>query len=133
MTPLDAPPILIADQDTQSRNRLRGVLEGEGFSTLPVRTGGEAIEVVRKRAVSITILDVLLPDLSGLETFELITSMRGGVEGIFLAQERTKDTLVRLLDAGAFTVLQKPPRMDWLLDAVRRLAARVKNQSKESN
>ena len=133
MTLTEAMPILIADQDQRSRNRLRGVLEGEGFSTLPARTGGEAVELVRNRVVSITILDVLLPDLSGLETFELITSVRGGVEGIFLAEERTKDTLVRLLEVGAFTVLQKPPRMDWLLDAVRRLAARIKNQSKESN
>jgi DNA-binding response OmpR family regulator len=128
-----ALPILIADQDRRSRNRLRGALEGEGFLTLPARTGGEAVELAQSRVVSITILDVLLPDLSGIETFELITSQRRGVQGIFLAQETTKDTLVRLLDAGAFTVLRKPPRLDWLLDAVRRLAARISNESKRTD
>ena len=127
MIPPALCPVLVADQDTSSRNRLAEVLRDDGFEALPVRTGAEAVEVARSRVVSITILDVLLPDLTGLETFELITSLRRGVQGIFLARERTKETLVRLLDAGAYTVLQKPPRMDWLLDAVRRLSERIKN------
>ena len=123
--PRSSLPILVADQDEQSRNRLTRVLEGEGFRPLPVRTGGEAVEVVRRSVVAITILDVLLPDLTGIETFELITSVRGEVQGIFLARERSKDMLVRLLDAGAFTVLHKPPRIEVLLETVRRLASRI--------
>jgi len=123
--PRTSLPILVADQDEQSRNRLTQVLEGEGFRPLPASTGGEAVEVVRKSVVAITILDVLLPDLTGIETFKLITSVRGEVPGIFLARERSKDTLVRLLDAGAFTVLQKPPRIKVLLETVRRLALRI--------
>jgi len=78
--------------------------------------------------VRITILDVLLPDLSGIETFELISGFRD-VEGIFLTRERTKETMVRLLDAGAFTVLDKPPRLDWLLEAVRRLDLRLESEN----
>ncbi|MHC4340053.1 MAG: response regulator [Planctomycetota bacterium] len=126
--PRSSLPILVADQDEQSRNRLAHILEGEGFRPLPVRTGGEAVEVVRKSVVAITILDVLLPDLTGIETFELITAVRGDVPGIFLARERSKDMLVRLLDAGAFTVLQKPPRIEVLLETVRRLASRIDEQ-----
>jgi FixJ family two-component response regulator len=37
---------------------------------------------------------------------------------------------VQLLEAGAYTVLQKPPRMDWLLDAVRRLSARIEKEDR---
>jgi DNA-binding response OmpR family regulator len=73
-------------------------------------------------------LDVLLPDLSGIETFELISGFRD-VEGIFLARERTKETMVRLLDAGAYTVLDKPPRLDWLLEAVRLLDHRLESET----
>ena len=125
MIPPRSLPILVVDQDDASRNRLADALAGEGFSPLPVRTGTEAVEVVRNRVVAISIMDVLLPDLSGIETYELITSVRGEVPGIFLARERSKETLVRLLDAGAYTVLGKPPRMEWLLDAVRELSGRV--------
>jgi len=122
--------VLVADQEASSRNRLTDALREEGFDPLSARTGGEAVELARNRVVSITILDVLLPDLSGIETFQLIASVRGGVQGIFLARERTKDTLVRLLEAGAYTVLQKPPRLDWLLDAVRRLSERIEKEDR---
>jgi DNA-binding response OmpR family regulator len=121
--------ILVADQERDSRSRLTRALRREGYEALPASTGVEAVELARSRAVTITILDVLLPDLSGIETFELITGFRE-VEGIFLTRERTKETLVRLLDAGAFTVLDKPPRLDWLLHAVRRLSRRLEDESK---
>lgn len=128
--PTHSLPILLADQDDHSRNRLAGVLRDEGFETLPARTGAEAVDVVRARLVCITILDVALPDLSGIETFELISSVRRGVAGIFMARERSRETLARLLEAGAFTVLQKPPRAATLLKAVRRLASRIGNENK---
>lgn len=123
--------ILVADQESDSRSRLTRALRREGYEALPASTGAEAVELARSCAVRITILDVLLPDLSGIETFELITGFRE-VEGIFLARERTKETLVRLLDAGAFTVLDKPPRLDWLLEAVRRLDLRLLNDRTET-
>jgi DNA-binding response OmpR family regulator len=93
-----------------------------------VRTGGEAVEVIRKRVVPITILDVLLPDFSGIEAFRLISAVRAGVAGIFLARERSKDTLVRLLEAGAYTVLQKPPRTEALMEAVRGCESRIETK-----
>ncbi len=121
-------PILVADQDDASRNRLAGVLRGEGYEPVPVRTGGEAVEVVRNRVVSITILDVLLPDFSGIEAFRMINAVRVGVAGIFLARKRSKDMLVRLLEAGAYTVLQKPPRTEALMEAVRGCASRIETK-----
>jgi DNA-binding response OmpR family regulator len=125
-----ASTILVADQERESRERLTRALEAQGFPALPAGTGAEAVELARSRVVRITILDVLLPDLSGIETFELITGLRDGVQGIFLARERTKETLVRLLDAGAYTVLDKPPRLDWLLNAVRRLSLRLAEEDR---
>ncbi len=134
MVPEASRPILLADRDDRSRNRLATALAGNGFAPLAARNGAEAIELARvelarSQVVPITILDVLLPDLSGIETFELIASVRGKVEGIFLAEQRDKETLVRLLDAGAYTVLNKPPRLDWLLRAVRELSARIEREA----
>lgn len=120
-----SPPILVADRDDASRQRLVQFLRGGGFEPLPARTGEEAIEVVSRRVVAITILDVVLPDLSGIETFRLIGRLRGGVQGIFLASDRSQNTLARLLEAGAYTVLHKPPRLEAVLEAVRGVASRI--------
>jgi DNA-binding response OmpR family regulator len=120
--------ILVADQESDSRSRLLRALRREGYETVPASTGAEAVELAKSPLVRITILDVLLPDLSGIETFELISGFRD-VRGIFLTRERTKETMVRLLDAGAFTVLDKPPRLDWLLEAVRLLDHRLESEN----
>jgi len=125
-----APPVLVADRDDTSRLRVVEFLRSGGFDPLPARTGGEAIEVVSRRVVAITILDVLLPDLSGIETFRLIGAVRGRVPGIFLASDRSKDTLVRLLEAGAYTVLHKPPRLEAVLEAVRGVASRIDREER---
>ena len=126
-----ATSILVADEERDTRSRLTRALRREGYEAIPASSGAEALDLARNRAVRITILDVLLPDLSGIDTFELITGFRE-VEGIFLARERTKETLVRLLDAGAFTVLDKPPRLDWLLEAVRRLDEKLGSAAPEA-
>ncbi|MEE8106770.1 MAG: response regulator [Planctomycetota bacterium] len=126
-------PILVADQDDVSRNRLAEVLAGEGFHPLPVRTGGEAVEVVRNTLVAVTILDVALPDFSGIEAFRLITDIRSGVPGIFLARDRSTNTMARLLDAGAYTVLGKPPRISVLVEALRGLASRFGSDGRFKN
>ncbi len=126
-------PILVADQDDVSRNRLAEVLAGEGFHPLPARTGGEAVEVVRNTLVAVTILDVALPDFSGIEAFRLITDIRSGVPGIFLARDRSTSTMARLLDAGAYTVLGKPPRISVLVEALRGLASRFGSDGRFKN
>lgn len=126
-------PILVADQDDVSRNRLADVLAEEGFQPLPARTGGEAVELVRNRVVAVTILDVALPDFSGIEAFRLITDIRSGVPGIFLARDRSTSTMARLLDAGAYTVLGKPPRIAVLMEALRGLASRFNSDGRFKN
>ncbi|MFQ5844111.1 MAG: response regulator [Planctomycetota bacterium] len=124
-------PVLVADRDDRTRNRLTEALRREGFDALGARTGGEAVEVARNRVVAISVLDWALPDLSGIETYRLITSLYDGVEAIFLSQERSKDTLVRLLDEGVFTVLHKPPRIDVFLRAVHELDSRLGREERD--
>jgi DNA-binding response OmpR family regulator len=101
--------ILVADQERDTRSRLTRALRREGYEALGASTGEEAVELARSRAVQITILDVLLPDLSGIETFELIAGIRE-VEGIFLARERRKETLVRLRPASWERIVRKRGR-----------------------
>ena len=64
--------------------------------------------------------------------FSLAVGLFAGLFAIWYSseRERSKETLARLLEAGAYTVLQKPPRTELLLEAVRRLAARIEDEDK---
>src|SRR5439155_561327 len=64
-----APPrILIVDDDASQRSLLDSFLAGQGFDTLPVESGEEALKVLQREEVNMMISDVRMPGISGLET-----------------------------------------------------------------
>ena len=62
--------ILIADDDPDFVNNLKDVLQDEGFMVYQASDGSEAVERVQKGDVDILILDLRMPILNGLETFQ---------------------------------------------------------------
>jgi CheY-like chemotaxis protein len=81
--------ILVADDDEDCREAIQTTLAREGFETHPASCGAEAIEIVRRRpsAIHASILDMHMPDLTGIETLTALT---------------------KAMEAGAFTILHKP-------------------------
>jgi DNA-binding NtrC family response regulator len=62
------PRILIVDDDAGQRSLLHSFLKSQGFETVPVSSGEQALEVLRTQEISMMISDVRMPGLSGLET-----------------------------------------------------------------
>src|SRR5262249_22612621 len=61
------PPILIVDDDEDTRFALAHLLEAEGYVTAGVATGAEALSHLRAgRPTALVILDIMLPDMSGV-------------------------------------------------------------------
>jgi CheY-like chemotaxis protein len=58
-------PILIVDDDEDTRYVLAHILEAEGHATAGARTGSEALDYLRANPVCLVILDLTLPDMSG--------------------------------------------------------------------
>ena len=63
-----APRILIVDDDSGQRSLLDSFLRSQGFETVPVASGEQALETLRTGEISMMISDVRMPGLSGLET-----------------------------------------------------------------
>ena len=62
------PRILIVDDDPGQRSLLHSFLKSQGFETVPVASGEEALARLRGEEFSMMISDVRMPGLSGLET-----------------------------------------------------------------
>ncbi len=58
-------PILVVDDDPDSRELLRRTLEGEGFAVVTAETGEEGLEKAREIKPSLITLDVLMPSMDG--------------------------------------------------------------------
>jgi FixJ family two-component response regulator len=123
--------VFVVDDDPLVRDSVADVLSAAG---LAAQTFGSATEFIRARRPDISaclILDVDLPDLSGLD---LQTELaRSGIEVpiIFLTGHGDIPKSVRAMKAGAMEFLTKPFRTQELLDSVRHALVRDGELRKE--
>ena len=116
--------ILVTDGDTGVRRDLVSLLEPEGFSVFEASAGREAVELVRTSAVDILILNMLLPDVDGLNALTLIRKYARPLPCIFIGTRVSKEMRIKAMTAEAFAVLQEPLHPEVMKDTVWRLVYR---------
>lgn len=105
------PRILIADDDPLSLRILEYLLAGEGFTVTVATNGAQASEILlSNEAPSLAVLDVLMPQVDGLEVCRRIRSVRPTLPPyiILLTVKDSKDDIVEGLRAGANDYVVKP-------------------------
>nr|WP_179730148.1 response regulator [Nocardioides kongjuensis] len=121
--------VLVVDDDFMvARIHGRFVEQTDGFEVVgTARTGGEAIELAAALQPDLVLLDVHLPDLSGLEVLERLRgqSREQGrdVAVVMVTAERGAAAVRAALHGGAMQYLVKPFEYDDLADRLRRVAA----------
>ncbi len=75
--------ILFADDSANIREFLKQELEAEGYRVLLARDGNEALAIVESQRPDVAILDIWMPQLSGLEAAERIAALDPAVHVIF--------------------------------------------------
>ena len=116
---IEAPSLLITDDDRAFRETLQGVFEPQGFRTLLAGDGEEALSIVRNEEVHLLLLDMHMPKLTGLETLRRVKRFKSILPCILLSA-RMDDRLVEQARlAQAFSVLAKPVTMRQITGVVR--------------
>jgi two-component system nitrogen regulation response regulator NtrX len=104
--------ILIVDDESTIRQSLQGVLEDEGYQISLAESGEECLDILRKHAFDLALLDVWLPGMDGLETLEKIREIENAPEIIMISGHGTIETAVRATKLGAYDFLEKPLSID---------------------
>ena len=99
--------ILITDDDEGCRESLRDALATEGYGTELASTGHEAIELVRRKLVHVVIVDMNMPDLTGLETVTIIRR-EAPVPSILMSADHSRHLMQRALMAHCESFMPKP-------------------------
>ena len=99
--------ILVVDDEVQIRRLLRITLEAAGYSVREVESGLLALEEVARRAPDAIILDLGLPDLSGVEVLRRLREW-SRIPVLVLTVRSAEADKVTALDAGADDYLTKP-------------------------
>jgi signal transduction histidine kinase len=115
--------VLIVDDSAADRALLRTILGRAGYTIYEVANGSEAVRKAREVRPHIVILDVNLPDLSGLDVCRAIRADReiAGVPVLMLTVRDDDTDVVRGLAAGADDYVAKDSAAPILLARVRRL------------
>lgn len=119
----DAPEAWVVDDDRIIRRQLEGMLVREGFSVRAFASAATFLAEVDDCRPGCILLDVELPDRSGIELQAELNAKGIGLPVIFLTGHGTIPMAVDALRSGAVTFLEKPVAAVSLLAAVRQALA----------
>jgi two-component system nitrogen regulation response regulator GlnG len=102
------PTLLIVDDETNVRYSLETSLQSDELTVLTAATARQGIEMVRKQKPDAVVLDVRLPDMSGLDAFRLIREIDPRLPVIVVTAYSTTETAIDAMRRGAFEYLLKP-------------------------
>jgi two-component system KDP operon response regulator KdpE len=110
--------ILVVDDEPQIRRVLRATLSSNGYDVVEAKNGQEAIENVIRERPDLILLDVNMPDMSGLE---VCSKIRLSFEGpiIMVTVRNSERDKVLALDSGADDYVVKPFAIGELLARIR--------------
>jgi two-component system nitrogen regulation response regulator GlnG len=114
------PMLLVIDDEQSVRYSFRRVFEGNGVRVLTARTAAEGLQQVREQSPDVVVLDLQLPDRSGLEAFHDIHALDPKRPIIFITAHGTTETAIEAMKFGAFDYLVKPIDLDRLSQVLER-------------
>ena len=115
------PHVLIVDDEPNSAEMLATVVRGEGFTTAVAGSLREARQQLVMMPAQVVLLDLRLPDGSGMDLFE-DTELRGDAEIVLITGHASLETSIQALRLGAADYLTKPVAVAQLKRVLSRLA-----------
>jgi len=106
-----APTILICDDDPTQRRLLQAVIEREGYKVRLAAGGAQAIDLLEGQdggEVGLVMLDLVMPEMSGMDVLARLKPMRPDLPVIVLTAQGGIDTVVTAMQAGAADFFVKP-------------------------
>jgi FixJ family two-component response regulator len=118
MKAADIPTVFIVDDDLSMRRAIQDLVESMGLLAESFATGGEFLRRGRTTSPSCLVLDVRLPQMSGLDFQSRLAETGTQIPIIFITAHGDVPMSVKALKAGAVEFLTKPFRDQDLLDAI---------------
>ncbi len=112
------PRILIVDDEERFRNTMKRLLDAEGHKAQAAGSALEALDILSKESFDVVILDVRMPEMTGVEALKRIRKIDPYMEVIIMTGYASVDTAREIMSTGAFDYLFKPYSIETLLEKI---------------
>jgi two-component system nitrogen regulation response regulator GlnG len=112
------PTLLVVDDEPSILAAFRRAFRGTPLALLTAETAEEGLALARQHHPDVTIFDVQLPDLSGLEALRRLREIDARCPVVLITGKSTTDTAIEAMKLGAFEYLLKPLELPQLRRAI---------------
>ncbi|HRU81502.1 MAG TPA: response regulator [Candidatus Methanomethylicus sp.] len=120
--------ILIIDDDKDVADALGVILERQGYRTKIVHNGQDAIDASKKSNYNVALIDIMLPDISGIDLLKRLNEGVPRIRKIIVTGHATLENAVKAVNLGADAYLMKPVSPNVLLRTIKQ---QLKKQDQE--
>ena len=119
MTTDKLPAILVVDDEAGIRQSFKMVLQNQ-YRVLLAEDGGAAVDILTKDTVDLILLDILLPDINGLDLLKKIKALDPDPEIIMVTAVKEIQAAVKAIKLGAYEYIIKPFLVEDAINIINR-------------
>src|SRR5438874_11410392 len=112
--------VLVVDDDSLLRRLVADQLSRSNFETSPAASGKEALDKLTDSDYDVVLLDIMMPDMSGLEALREIRKLEDPPEVVMLTADTSLATGIEAMRHGAYDYLTKPATLDEMEAVLRK-------------
>ncbi len=125
--------VLVVDDEESVRNLLQRILEGAGYQVTTAANGKEALYKVSLGETEVVLLDIKMPEMSGIEVLSKLTADSPDTCAIMVTSVVETETAVEAMKLGAYDYILKLFDRDDVLQKVLGAIERWKRQTQEKH
>ena len=125
--------ILVVDDNQSVARSLLNLLKSEGLDPMVFQSGQPALDYLQKNCPDAALIDIHLPDISGIELTRQLRKTHGSdLPVIICSGDSSIDTLDAIREAGATLYFHKPVSVSKLVDCLKKSLATAAKQTPPS-
>ncbi|MFC1869702.1 response regulator [Chloroflexota bacterium] len=110
--------VLVVDDNADLVDTFSLILKRKGYQVDTAEDGLSAVEKFRKRPFDVTLMDIIMPNMNGVEAFRKIREINPGARVILMTAYYEEEEIKTAVDEGAYSAVHKPVNIAQLIELI---------------